>query len=554
MTENNILRSALWYAKQGFSVIPILSPKADSKGKDESKKPPIAWLPYQTQKATEHEIEQWFSDKPDMRLGIVTGKISNLTVVDCDTPEAVEQIESMLPDNFRVPIAISPRGGRHYYFQHEAQIPNKAGVAAGIDTRSEGGYIIAPPSSGLNGKRYSWLQGCKISDIEVPAINSSLISYILSFLIPRAGASKPSNSGISFEEGKRDESLFHVSNCLVKGGMPDIEIRQVLESLIISWGESPDQKWIDTKVESALKRKNTRDRSIAQDVRDWILTSSGFFLTSECFKELDLTSRDFKKAGTLALLRLEKEGLIEKYGGKRGQYRKIESEVIIQEWWKEEATPLDLHWPLKLEKFVKIFPQNIILIEGQKSQGKSAFAIEFCRLNHRLFREPIVYQNVEMSRDEIKERFDCYGSLFPIEEARSAIQFIDGRSGGSWDKIQPNALNVVDYLVEYEKPWMLADYIKKIHGKLGEGIALVLVQRDPYKPYPTGGRAVRDFPRCVISLIKHQLKLEDVKSFYRTEWGNPTGLGIKYKHVNYCQFVEDSEWFEVSEEKYKNFS
>jgi len=193
MSENNTLRSALWYAKQGYSVIPILPPKADSRGKDEAKKPPIAWLPHQTQKATEGEIRQWFTDKPDMRVGIVTGKTSNLTVVDCDTSGAIQQIESILPDNFRVPIAISPRGGRHYYFQHEAQIPNKAGVAAGIDTRSEGGYIIAPPSSGLNGKGYSWLEGCKISDIEVPAISSSLLSYILSFLIPRAGASKPSH-------------------------------------------------------------------------------------------------------------------------------------------------------------------------------------------------------------------------------------------------------------------------------------------------------------------------------------------------------------------------
>jgi hypothetical protein len=213
---------------------------------------------------------------------------------------------------------------------------------------------------------------------------------------------------------------------------------------------------------------------------------------------------------------------------------------------------LGLKWPLGIQEFARLYPGNVALLEGQKSQGKSAFAIEFCRLNYHLFDGKTLYQNVEMSQSEIKERFDSYGELFPAKEAQRAILFTKVHEAW-WDRIQPNGLNVVDYLIEYEKAYMLADFVWKIHQKLDKGIALVLIQRDPFKPYPKGGLGVRDIPRLIISLLNHQLKLEDVKSFNKTEWGNPTGLAVKYKHVNYCQFRYDSNWFRAEEEKY-NFT
>ena len=73
-----------------------------------------------------------------------------------------------------------------------------------------------------------------------------------------------------FGFGRRDEDLFHTANCFVKGGMPDGEIRQVLENLILSWGEDPDPKWIGAKVESALKRSARREGKIAAEVKDWV--------------------------------------------------------------------------------------------------------------------------------------------------------------------------------------------------------------------------------------------------------------------------------------------
>ena len=316
----------------------------------------------------------------------------------------------------------------------------------------------------------------------------------------------------------------------------------------------------DNSIQNIIEALNELDHTgvkrpdnIAQEVRDWASTTSGYFLTTECYRELGYTSFETKRTATVALLRLVEDGTIEKHGDKRGCYRRVETKPQVQEWWEDEGIPLDLRWPLGIETYANIFPGNIILLEGAKSQGKSAFAIDFCRMNYKKFPGSALYQNIEMATSELRQRFNSYGDLFPFNEAMKAIEFI--RVDNSWwDYILPDGLNIVDYLMEYEKAYILPQYIKQIHEKLKTGIALLLVQRDAFKPYGQGGRGIRDLPRLIVSLLGHTLKLEDVKSFKHPELGSPTGLAIDYKHVNYCELRACSEWYHAEEEKYKDFN
>ena len=128
------LNSALKYLEKGCSVIPV--------NKD-TKKPYIAWAEFQTRYATKDEIEKWAKDFPDAAIGLVCGRISDLTVIDCDTPEAVELIESLLPEGLECPVAQTPRGGRHYFFKYCPELTSVNRVREAIDVKSEGGYVIA---------------------------------------------------------------------------------------------------------------------------------------------------------------------------------------------------------------------------------------------------------------------------------------------------------------------------------------------------------------------------------------------------------------------------
>lgn len=541
----NILESALEYAKKGMSVIPV--------GHD--KVPLIKWEPYQKKRASEEEIQIWFKKFPSANVGIVTGEVSNLLVVDCDTSEAIQKVQEAIPDSLIVPCELTPRGGMHFFFSHTAGFVNRARVSEGIDIRTSGGYCAVAPS--VNGKGKGWEWVLSILDVDPPNIINSITS-LLSFSLCRDGDKfEKEIEKDSFSHGSRNDTLFHIAYLLFKGGASFKEGTQITE--IYSkfcdppWGSIPEDLPLNLTIKSAFKRAEDRERPLADEVREFVVSSNGVFLSSDVVNSLGLSSRVAKKNVSKILNRMcDPEKIIEKYGNKNGSWRKIDRTINEQCWWESKGLPLQIRFPLEVEKFAKVFSGNIILLEGQKSQGKSSFALEFCRLNKRLFSEKPLYQNVEMSDDELTDRFTSYGDVMTPEEWREYITIIR-QSGEWWDKIKPDALNIVDYLLEYKESYLIADFVWKIHQKLNKGIALVVVQRDPLKPYPAGGRGVRDIPRLVLSLIHHKIKIEDVKSFYITPEGNPSGMVRKYKQASWWKFVPASDWEKQEEEKYSAF-
>lgn len=124
------------YTKKGLSVIPV--------GKD--KRPLISWKEFQTRIATNEEIDQWFEKYPEAQVGIVTGKISNLTVVDVEKGGDA----GFLPQDTM--IIKTGGGGWHYYFNFEPGVMNSTRIRELVDIRSEGGYVVAPPSETEKGE------------------------------------------------------------------------------------------------------------------------------------------------------------------------------------------------------------------------------------------------------------------------------------------------------------------------------------------------------------------------------------------------------------------
>lgn len=137
------------YLAMGWSVIPWrLVDDGDGKV---SKPPAIAtWREFQKRRATEEEVEQW-ADKYNA-IAVVTGKISDLTIVDVDTHNEAALSFKKLDAAIIVSSAFS--GGKHYYYKFtpDGRTTTKLDNAP-VDMRSEGGIIILPPSN-LNGREY----------------------------------------------------------------------------------------------------------------------------------------------------------------------------------------------------------------------------------------------------------------------------------------------------------------------------------------------------------------------------------------------------------------
>ncbi|MDI7267749.1 MAG: bifunctional DNA primase/polymerase, partial [Myxococcota bacterium] len=164
----NVLEAALAYLRRGWSVIPVCRSAANGGGclqhgggcGSPGKTPLIPWTEFQRRRATEAEVRVWAMRWPDMNIGIVTGAVSGLLVVDVDDAVAVAEVNALAPCGAYIPTASTPRGGRHFYFALPAGAPLRNAVGVGgmkLDLRAEGGYVVAPPSVGANGSGYEWI-------------------------------------------------------------------------------------------------------------------------------------------------------------------------------------------------------------------------------------------------------------------------------------------------------------------------------------------------------------------------------------------------------------
>lgn len=153
-----ITQKALLYKNLGFSIIPIGLIMFDKEGKKKINYP-IAWKKYQEQIATEEEITEWFEEKQYPNIGILTGKISSLFVLDTDSYKP--KYDKALIDSFNLPITPcqkTGRGGRQYFFRYYGNARNAVGAFkedSGIDIRANGGMVIVPPSKTPLGE-YAW--------------------------------------------------------------------------------------------------------------------------------------------------------------------------------------------------------------------------------------------------------------------------------------------------------------------------------------------------------------------------------------------------------------
>jgi putative DNA primase/helicase len=105
-------------------------------------------------------INTWFKHWPKANIGIATGAISGIGVIDIDPKhgggDSLDELThkyGKIPDTVE---AITQSSGRHIIFQYEQGFRTTAGkLGRGIDTRGDGGYIVAAPSKGLLGT-YEW--------------------------------------------------------------------------------------------------------------------------------------------------------------------------------------------------------------------------------------------------------------------------------------------------------------------------------------------------------------------------------------------------------------
>jgi hypothetical protein len=135
--------AADWLVSAGFKVFPLaeLSKVPAIKGgkgcKDASDDPTV--------------IDHWAREYPKANIGVACGQASACVVVDIDPRNGgTSSVNALAAKGYifpRCPEVRSGNGGRHLYFAYVKGLgQGKDKLGAGIDIKTDGGYVVAPPS------------------------------------------------------------------------------------------------------------------------------------------------------------------------------------------------------------------------------------------------------------------------------------------------------------------------------------------------------------------------------------------------------------------------
>lgn len=550
---NKFLEAALEYRlKYNWSVIPL------SAG---SKIPPKGFdvMQYRSRLADAEEIESWWADNPNYNIGIITGKLSNILAIDLDKykPEYSEEtVLQYIPDSIETVVDRSPRGGEHLYFQYpeDADLTINADALPAVDYRGEGGYILAPPSI-FEGKASEWIVAPNGKPLAcAPAALLRLLKRNINnkstFSIGECKEltdTDLTNSYISnkslhiLQSGRRDQDLFTVANALIKNKVDSDFIKQVIGILADNCTPPFPKGEAEGKILSAIDRAKRKERNLTAEIRDFVTLQEGYFDLTFLYTTLQILTKDEKNNAMVIINRLCKDGLIEKYGNKRGCYIPIkEVEESIIDLSAADNTCLNIKFPLRIHDLVKIMPKNIIVVAGESNAGKTAMLLNIAAKN--MIDHEVFYFSSEMGGAELKERLSNFTEAVPFELWKKCT-FIE-RANDFDVAVRPNAINIIDFLEIHDEFYKIGGFIKKIFDKLDKGIAIIAIQKNKGRDDGLGGARSIEKARLYISMAPGVVKIIKAKNWV-SSMVNPNGMSKRYKLAKGMIFKEDSDWERV---------
>jgi Bifunctional DNA primase/polymerase, N-terminal/Primase C terminal 2 (PriCT-2) len=163
MMEPIFVKFAARYAAKGFPVFPLA---------EGSKVPTNGSNGFEDATTDPQKIMEMAARHPYGNIGLRTGKISRLTVIDVDPEKGgFKTAAEFLKQGKRLPlcpISQTRSGGNHSLLQYDPRLVTGSNrLGKGIDFRNDGAYIVAPPSV-VDGKKYRWQQWPEAGPAPVP--------------------------------------------------------------------------------------------------------------------------------------------------------------------------------------------------------------------------------------------------------------------------------------------------------------------------------------------------------------------------------------------------
>ncbi len=559
------------YKDGGLNIIPIPY---------KSKTPKISWKRYQKEKPTDGQLRAWFAVQPT-NLAVICGGISGgLVVLDFDNEEKYRDFyinASKKTGTDLLEFTRISKTSRGYHVWLKVAEPVKSQKYPALDIKSEGGYVIAPPSVHPEGAVYRFLNPetpirkintlCELGidtpsrppDRQNPVGNQP--NWVTRALAGVAEGAR-SDTAIRLAGYFRNTLPHDVTNTLLQDwnqkNRPPLPESQVI-SAISSAYRYPEHRpmgngylynhsstvELDTERDKSVTENVTidpvlqydRDAALAQKIEEWVKGTTGWFSYEELDRELGVCSNADKDNRRQIVSRLKKKGVVEPHHRDNKLCRFINTQVRLIDFKSAtNRTPLDLKLPFGLERLVKIYPKSIIVIAGAANAGKTGLLLNFIRLNQHNF--TIYYRSSEMGEEELASRLKQFDGIsldewnFISEECSSNVA----------DNIRPDVINIIDYLELSENFYIVAEHFKKIHDKLGNGVCFVALQKKRGAPLGRGGDFGLEKPKLYLTMDPGICTIQKAKSWVNPK-NNPNGMATNFRIENGCNFIVIKDWY-----------
>lgn len=548
-----MLDQALDYFKLGLSVIPCRKDKT----------PLVPWTDCQHERPGTEQLTKWWNKYRKANCGIVTGAISGIDVLDIDSKEAYEKInEEYISESVETPVLKTPSGGYQMWFKYRKGLPTRANYMPDVDVRSDGGFAVAPVSFCEYTKRgkdvrgsHEWLNGLNPFKLQAAPwpdfLYNTLLqcSYSSSFTTTSSSTNdakellRVTNQVIKFDEGGRDDSIFHLIWHLRKSGMPRQEIEIYANFIAQNCNPPYPPEDVEQKIKSAFDRKKRAENGLTADIREFLsVTKGNFDVTSICRSVASVTTSGDRASVRSILHRMVKDGTIKRDPSRDGVFRKVEVECETIDFKNCNYKPAPMKLPLGMSEIVQIMPGNIIIVAGVSNMGKTAFMIDMIYRNMNKF--DVTYFNSEMDGKELNKRLVAFQAVRSINDwkfkSREVIDHMEDVIESGEGKI-----NIIDYLEVDKDFFLIPGMIRAIHAKLNGAIAVIALQKKPGAVVGVGGYGTINKARLAINIEKGICEIMKAKNWASMK--NPNGLKLKFEIEDGWNLSPVGTWYRDQE-------
>tara|TARA_R110000824_G_scaffold44304_3_gene128948 strand:+ start:3102 stop:4808 length:1707 start_codon:yes stop_codon:yes gene_type:complete len=558
--KSDFLRVAMEAAFEGYPVFPVKP----------FNKEPIYSGGFHTATREVEQIQEWAARHPEANVGVPTGEISGISVIDIDGENGIASMKSNF--NGSLPPTRThktPRGGYHLLYEYDPLFHNRNGSLPNVDIKTDGGYIIWVGSV-VNGRHYELHKALPVVHIgNVPEVFQKITKE------HQSGRTESPDDlmgsllqGVG--EGGRQQGAAQLIGTLRRSG----HSREAIIAIMHGYADRCTPPWrpeigIEREVDAFIARYpietifplsngqiRDTERVVTPPVRirttplptlieQYVDKSSGYFSVDEIDREFHIISPEEKTQRRAVLGGLIGDGVIQHHPSANSRFRKITPNLDVFDFSNmEEPDALDIQWPLGLEDYIEMYEGSLAVVAGSPNAGKTAFLLNLALMNRDRFQ--VHYINSEMGAKEMLKRLTKFEGI-PMPEwgkirfSQKKDNMVDAVQSS---KLEHPALVIVDYLELHDEVFRVAQMLGDMTDAMNErGILVVGIQKKIGQQHQLGRGAEFSIERARLALAMDKDVVSIMKGKnWRQDNVDPNGLRKEFQILNGSKFLERTGW------------